>query len=40
MMSVSQRVEIPGKPNHKKSYAEAVESLQLSENRSTLPGYG
>jgi len=36
-MSVSQRVDIPGKPNHKKSYAEAVESLQLSEN--PIPQY-
>ena len=36
-MSVSQRIEIPGKANHKKSYAEAVESLQLSEN--PIPQY-
>jgi len=36
-MSISQRVDIPGKANHNKSYAEAVESLQLSEN--PIPQY-
>ena len=36
-MSISQKVDIPGKANHNKSYAEAVESLQLSEN--PIPQY-
>ncbi len=34
---VSQKVDIPGKANHKKSYAEAVESLQSSET--PIPQY-